>query len=105
MNIDLQQFSHELAQEVHAVLFGDQAGFHKSKQLKLPDNIMIIPLHAYWAELNPVENLSHVKGGAKPRQGYNRTDMERPLSSHNIRLVFVFFTFFYDTSKCRLLRR
>jgi hypothetical protein len=73
MNIYLQQFSHEHAQEVHAVLFGDQAGFHKSKQLKLPDNITVIPLHAYWSELNPAENLWHVKGGAKPLWGYNQT--------------------------------
>jgi hypothetical protein len=69
MNIYLQQFSHELAQDAHAVLIGDQAGFHKLKQLKFPDNITIVPLHAYWPELNPVENLWHVKGGVKPRGG------------------------------------
>ena len=51
--------SHELAQDVHAVLIWDQAGFHKSKRLELPDNITIIPLPAYSPELNPVENLWH----------------------------------------------
>jgi len=59
VNIYLQQFSRELAQDVHAVLVWDQAGFHTSKQLRLPDNITIIPLPAYSPELNPVENLWH----------------------------------------------
>lgn len=59
MNIYLQQFSHELAADVHAVLIWDQAGYHKSKELKIPDNITIIPLPAYSPELNPMENLWH----------------------------------------------
>ena len=57
MNIYLQQFSKELAEDTHAVLIWDQAGFHKSKQLKNPKNITIIPLPPYSPELNPVENL------------------------------------------------
>ena len=59
MNIYLQQFIKELAEDVHALLIWDQAGFHKSKQLKVPDNITIIPLPPYSPELNPVENLCH----------------------------------------------
>ncbi len=50
---------HLLTKDVHAVLIWDQAGFHKSKQLKIPDNITIIPLPPYSPELNPVENLWH----------------------------------------------
>jgi transposase len=57
MNIYLQQFSHELAENVHAVLVWDQAGFHKSKGLRIPESITIIPLPAYSPELNPMENL------------------------------------------------
>jgi transposase len=59
INLYLQQFSKELAEDVHAILIWDQAGFHKSKTLKIPDNITIIPLPAYSPELNPVENLWH----------------------------------------------
>lgn len=59
MNIYLQQFRDELAADVHAVLVWDRAGFHKSKGLRVPDNITIIPLPAYSPELNPVENLWH----------------------------------------------
>ena len=32
-------------------------GFHTSKDLKVPENITIVPLPAYSPELNPVENL------------------------------------------------
>ena len=59
MNIYLQQFSRELAEDVHGVLIWDQAGFHQSKALKVPDNITLIPLPPYSPELNPVENLWH----------------------------------------------
>jgi len=57
MNIYLQQFSRELAEDVHAVLVWDQAGFHKTIGLKVPENVTIVPLPAYSPELNPVENL------------------------------------------------
>jgi transposase len=57
INIFLQQFSEQLSDDVHAVLIWDQAGFHKSKELIVPDNISIIELPAYSPELNPVENL------------------------------------------------
>ena len=59
MNIYLRQFSLELAEDVHAVLVWDQAGYHKASGLKIPENITIIPLPAYSPELNPVENLWH----------------------------------------------
>ena len=59
MNIYLQQFSKELSEDVHAVLVWDQAGFHKSKVLHIPENITIISLPPYSPELNPVENLWH----------------------------------------------
>ncbi len=37
----------------------DRAGFHTSKDLKIPENVTIVPLPAYSPELNPVENLWH----------------------------------------------
>ncbi len=57
INIYLKQFSLELSEDVHAVILWDQAGFHKSKELHVPDNITILELPAYSPELNPVENL------------------------------------------------
>jgi len=57
INIYLQQFSRELARDVDAVLIWDQAGFHKSKELRIPHNVTIIPLPPCSPELNPMENL------------------------------------------------
>ena len=59
MDIYLQQFSREFAPDVHAVLIWVQAGYHKSKELKIPQNVTIIPLTPYSPELNPMENLWH----------------------------------------------
>jgi len=57
INIYLQQFSREIAEDVHEVLILDQEDFHKSGILHVPENITIIPLPPYSPELNPVENL------------------------------------------------
>ena len=44
------------------VLIMDSAGWHKSCNLKIPDNIEIIYLPPYCPELNPVETLwEHIK--------------------------------------------
>jgi transposase len=39
------------------ILIMDRAGWHKSKELKIPDNINIFYLPPYAPELNPVERL------------------------------------------------
>lgn len=59
MNLFLEQFARELDPGVHAVIIWDQAGFHCSKDLKVPDNVSIVPLPPYSPELNPIENLWH----------------------------------------------
>jgi transposase len=41
----------------HATLLMDQAGWHMTDALIVPDNISIIPLPAKCPELNPVENI------------------------------------------------
>lgn len=57
MNTYLGMVSAELGEYDHAVLIMDQAGWHRAKKLKVPDNITILYLPAYSPELNPVENL------------------------------------------------
>jgi transposase len=59
MNTFLEQFAKQIEPDVHVVMIWDQAGFHCSKQLCIPDNITILPLPPYSPELNPVENLWH----------------------------------------------
>jgi transposase len=53
----LAELSATLAVDVHAVLVLDQAGWHGSRALVIPDNITLVPLPPYSPELNPVERL------------------------------------------------
>ena len=56
-NVFLRMLSEELGRKDHAVLVMDQAGWHKARALKVPDNITILYLPPYSPELNPVERL------------------------------------------------
>lgn len=55
MNIFLQELSGEHPDD-HIGLVIDGASNHSSKDLKVPDNITLIPLPPYSPQLNPVEN-------------------------------------------------
>jgi len=57
MNLHLAVISAEVAPGRHAALLLDQAGWHLSAQLVVPDNITIVPLPAKCPELNPQENI------------------------------------------------
>jgi transposase len=55
-----------------AFIIMDQAGWHKSKELVVPDNISIIHLPPYSPELNPVERLwQHIKNALLKNRIYN----------------------------------
>ena len=58
-NVFLEMIAKSLGPKDHAVLIMDQAGWHKSKAMKMPDNITGLLLPPYSPELNPVENLWH----------------------------------------------
>ena len=57
MNLHLVEIAGEIAVGAHAVLLVDQAGWHMSRNLKVPANITIVPLPPKCPELNPVENV------------------------------------------------
>lgn len=59
VNAWLRIFGEELAEEAHAVLIWDRAGYHTTKKLKVPGNVTLIELPPRAPELNPVENLWH----------------------------------------------
>ena len=56
MNIYLGELSKAFT-DCNIMLIMDQAGWHKSQRLQLPDNIQIKFLPPYSPELNPVERL------------------------------------------------
>jgi transposase len=57
MSVFLKMLSEDLGPTDHAVLVMDQAGWHISRRLEVPDNITILLLPPYSPELNPVERL------------------------------------------------
>ena len=57
MNLHLAEIAKAIAQDAHAVLLVDQAGWHLSAGLFIPAKITIIPLPPKCPELNPVENI------------------------------------------------
>jgi transposase len=57
MALHLAEISQAVAPGAHAVLLLDQAGWHLSDKLAVPDNITLLPLPSKSPELNPVENI------------------------------------------------
>ena len=57
MQMHLEEISKTVAQDAHAVVIMDRAGWHTTGQLNLPENLSIILLPPRSPELNPVENI------------------------------------------------
>lgn len=51
-----EEIAATVAPGAHAALLLDQAGWHTTRKLTVPDNITLLPLPARSPELNPVEN-------------------------------------------------
>ena len=56
VNVFLKELS-EAYSDKNILLIWDQAGYHRSKDLQIPSNIVIEPLPPYSPELNPAERL------------------------------------------------
>jgi transposase len=57
MNLHLAEVATAVAEDAHAVLLLDQAGWHMTHNLVVPPNITLMPLPPLAPEFNPVENL------------------------------------------------
>lgn len=57
MNLHLDAISKAIAPGAHAAVLLDGAGYHRSRHLRVPDNITLIPLPRYAPELNSAENI------------------------------------------------
>jgi len=57
MNAHLAVISEEVSSSAHAIILVDQAGWHTTPQLEIPDNITLLSLPPRSPELNPVENV------------------------------------------------
>jgi len=56
-NTHLKEISSVAGDDAIAVVLLDQAGWHSAKTLKIPENIVLMPLPPYSRELNPIENV------------------------------------------------
>jgi hypothetical protein len=57
MNKHLEEIAKVVSPGAHAALLLDQAGWHGSQDLIVPENITLIPFPPYSPELNPAENV------------------------------------------------
>jgi len=57
MQIFLDQFSRSLPENEVAIMYADQAGWHGSKALRVPENVILLPIPAYTPEVNQVERI------------------------------------------------
>lgn len=57
MQAHLIEISGAVERGAHAVVLLDQAGWHMSAKLELPDNVTLLPLPPRSPELNPQENV------------------------------------------------
>ena len=57
MNTFLAGFSTTRAADEHALMVMDGAGWHRSGDLDVPDNVSLVILPAYSPELNPIERI------------------------------------------------
>jgi len=82
MNIFLAEFAKNI-QERKVVLVMDGAAWHKSKALKIPDQISIIIQPPYSPELNPVEKLwQYIKNNTiKNQLFHNLNELEKRLTT------------------------
>jgi len=52
-NIHLAEISRHVTEGAHAALVLDQASWHTSPKLRVPENVSLLPLPPYASELNP----------------------------------------------------
>ena len=57
MQVFLNRFAATIGDDEHVAMVLDQAGWHGSGALRIPDNITLVPLPPYSPELNPVERV------------------------------------------------
>lgn len=53
----LKEIAYHIPEGRHAVVIMDQAGWHATQKIKIPENISILHLPPYSPELNPQENI------------------------------------------------
>lgn len=75
MNVHLAEISRQVTEGAPAVLVLDQAGWHTSPKLQVPQNINLLPLPPYAPELNPVEQVwAYLRANSLSHRVWNSYD-------------------------------
>jgi len=59
VNLFFEELATQIPAGVHVILLWDQAGYHTSEGLRIPENVSLLELPPRSPELNPMENLWH----------------------------------------------
>lgn len=82
----LEAFSKENPREYKIVVI-DNAAFHSTKHIKVPDNIHLLNIPPYCPELNPCEQIwQHIKQRFKNRQFETIETLKQWLHNHVIQM-------------------
>jgi len=74
MNLFLQEVAQDF-KDFFVIMLVDQAGWHKSKKLVIPENVRLIPQPPHRPELNPVELLREdLRENAMPNAAFKSLD-------------------------------
>lgn len=57
MTLHLREVSHHVPADAHAIMFLDNAAWHRAKALEVPADLTLLPLPPYSPELNPAERI------------------------------------------------
>jgi len=80
MNLFLQEVAQDF-KDFFVIMLVDQAGWHTSKKLIIPDNVRLIPQPPHSPELNPAEHVwEDLRENAMPNAAFKSLDqVERAL--------------------------
>jgi len=84
MNLFLQETAQDF-KDFFVIMLVDQAGWHKSKTLIIPENVRLIPQPPHSPELNPVEHLwEDLRENAMPNAAFKSLDQVEQALCHRL---------------------
>jgi transposase len=84
MNLFLQEVAQDF-KDSFVIMLVDQAGWHKSKTLIIPENVRLVPQPPHSPELNPVEHLwEDLRENAMPNAAFKSLDQVEQALCHRL---------------------
>ena len=85
MNLFLEQVAEDF-KGFFAIMLIDQAGWHMAKELRIPENIRLLPQSSHSPELNPVGHIwEDLREKAMPNKAFKSLDQLEEALCHRLR--------------------